>query len=170
MIKSVKGKSPQIGKDCYIAENATIVGEVSMGNQCSIWFNAVLRGDVHYIKMGDKVNVQDGAIIHCTYQKSPTNIGDNVSIGHNAIVHGCTIKDNVLIGMGSIIMDDCIGESKSIRAAGAVLTKGTHVPSGSVFAGMPAKKIKDISPELSSGEIDRIASNYVTYSGWFKED
>ncbi len=170
MIKSVNGKSPQIGNDCYIAENATIVGEVSMGNQCSIWFNAVLRGDVHYIKMGDKVNVQDGAIIHCTYQKSPTNIGDNVSIGHNAIVHGCTIKDNVLIGMGSIIMDDCIVESNSIIAAGAVVTKGTHVPSGSVFAGMPAKKIKDISPELSSGEIDRIASNYVTYSGWFKDD
>ena len=170
MIKSVNGKTPQIGKDCYIAENATIVGEVCIGDQCSIWFNAVLRGDVHYIKMGDKVNVQDGAIVHCTYQKSPTNIGNNVSIGHNAIVHGCTIKDNVLIGMGSIIMDDCIVESNSIIAAGAVLTKGTHVPSGSVFAGMPVKKIKDISPELSSGEIDRIANNYVTYSSWFKGD
>lgn len=170
MIKSVNGKTPQLGNDCYIAENATIVGEVYIGNQCSIWFNAVLRGDVHYIKMGDKVNVQDGAIVHCTYQKSPTNIGNNVSIGHNAIVHGCTIKDNVLIGMGSIVMDDCIVESNSIIAAGAVLTKGTHVPSGSVFAGMPAKKIKDISPELSSGEIDRIANNYVTYSSWFKGD
>lgn len=169
MIKTVNGKTPKFGNDCFIAENATIVGEVSMGDQCSIWFNAVIRGDVHYIKMGNKVNVQDGAVIHCTYQKSPTNIGDNVSIGHNAIVHGCTIHNNVLIGMGSIIMDDCIVESNSIIAAGAVVTKGTRVASGSIFAGMPAKKIKDISTELSSGEIDRIANNYVMYSGWFKE-
>ena len=170
MIKEVNGKSPKIGEDCYIAENATIVGEVEMGNQCSVWFNAVIRGDVHFIKMGNKVNVQDGAVIHATYQKSPTTIGNNVSIGHNAIVHGCTIKDNVLIGMGSIIMDDCIVESNSIIAAGAVVTKGTHISSGSVFAGMPAKKIKDISPELSQGEVKRIADNYVKYSGWFKED
>ncbi|MGI9551189.1 MAG: gamma carbonic anhydrase family protein [Aurantibacter sp.] len=169
ILKPVNGKSPQIGKDCFIAENATIVGEVSMGDQCSIWFNAVLRGDVHFIKMGNKVNVQDGAVVHCTYQTSPTTIGSNVSIGHNAIVHGCTIRDNVLVGMGSIIMDDCVVESNSIIAAGAVLTKGTHVPSGSIFAGMPAKKIKEVSPELSAGEIDRIANNYVTYSGWFKE-
>ena len=169
MIKTINGKSPQIGEDCYIAENATIVGDVVMGNQCSIWFNAVLRGDVHYIKMGNKVNVQDGAVIHCTYLKSPTNIGNNVSIGHNAIVHGCTIHDNVLIGMGSIVMDDCIVESNSIIAAGAVVTKGTHVPSGTVFAGMPAKKIKDISTDLSVGEVERIANAYVKYSGWFKE-
>lgn len=169
MIKTINGKSPQIGEDCYIAENATIVGDVVMGNQCSIWFNAVLRGDVHYIKMGNKVNVQDGAVIHCTYLKSPTNIGNNVSIGHNAIVHGCTVHDNVLIGMGSIIMDDCIVESNSIIAAGAVVTKGTRVPSGSIFAGMPAKKIKDISTELSVGEVERIANAYVKYSGWFKE-
>ena len=169
MIKSVNGKSPQIGEDCYIAENATIVGDVSMGAQCSIWFNAVLRGDVHYIKMGNKVNVQDGAVIHCTYLKSPTIIGNNVSIGHNAIVHGCTIHDNVLIGMGSIVMDDCVVESNSIIAAGAVVTKGTRVPSGTVFAGMPAKKIKDISTELSVGEVERIANAYVKYSGWFKE-
>tara|TARA_R110000744_G_scaffold40414_2_gene91672 strand:- start:11 stop:526 length:516 start_codon:yes stop_codon:yes gene_type:complete len=169
MIKGVRGKEPVIGDDCFIAENATIVGEVIMGDQCSVWFNAVLRGDVHFIKMGDKVNVQDGVVIHCTYKKSPTTIGDNVSIGHNAIVHGCTIHDNVLIGMGSIIMDDCIVESNSIIAAGAVLTKGTHVPSGTIFAGMPAKKIKDISPELSSGEINRIAEAYTMYSGWFKE-
>lgn len=167
MIKTVNGKSPQIGKDCYIAENATIVGDVSMGDQCSIWFNAVIRGDVHYIKMGNKVNVQDGAVIHCTYLKSPTNIGNNVSIGHNALVHGCTIHDNVLIGMGSIVMDDCIVESNSIIAAGAVLTKGTHVPSGTVFAGMPAKKLMDISQDLSAGEIDRIADNYVMYSKWY---
>lgn len=168
MIKTINGKTPVIGNDCFIAENATIVGEVSMGDQCSVWFNAVLRGDVHFIKMGDKVNVQDGAVIHCTYQKSPTTIGDNVSIGHNAIVHGCTIEANVLIGMGSIVMDDCVVESNSIIAAGAVVTKGTHVPSGSIFAGMPAKKIKDISPELTSNEIDRIANNYVKYSSWFK--
>ena len=170
LIKSVRGKTPIIGEDCYIAENATIVGEVTMGDQCSIWFNAVVRGDVHFIKMGNKVNVQDGAVIHCTYQKFPTTIGNNVSIGHNALVHGCTIKDNVLVGMGSIIMDDCIVESNSIIAAGAVVTQGTHVPAGSIFAGMPAKKIKDISPELSKGEIDRIANAYVKYSGWFKED
>tara|TARA_R110000868_G_scaffold193443_1_gene438357 strand:- start:1439 stop:1948 length:510 start_codon:yes stop_codon:yes gene_type:complete len=169
MIKTINGKSPQIGEDCYIAENATIVGDVSMGAQCSIWFNAVLRGDVHYIKMGNKVNVQDGAVIHCTYLKSPTTIGNNVSIGHNAIVHGCTIHDNVLIGMGSIVMDDCVVESNSIIAAGAVVTKGTRVPSGTVFAGMPAKKIKDISTELSVGEVERIANNYVKYSSWFKE-
>lgn len=170
IIKAVNGKSPKIGKDCFIAENATIVGEVEMGDQCSVWFNAVLRGDVHFIKMGNKVNVQDGAVIHCTYKKSPTTIGNNVSIGHNAIVHGCTIKDNVLVGMGSIIMDDCIVESNSIVAAGAVVTKGTHIPSGTVYAGMPAKKIKDISEDLSKGEIDRIADNYVTYSGWFKDE
>ncbi len=170
IIKTVRGKTPEIGEDCFIAENATILGEVTMGKQCSVWYNAVLRGDVHYIKMGDKVNVQDGAVVHCTYQKSPTTIGNNVSIGHNALVHGCTIKDNVLIGMGSIVMDDCVVESNSIIAAGAVLTKGTHVPSGTVYAGMPAKKIKDISPELSQGEIDRIANNYVKYSSWFKEE
>ncbi|MBO0331446.1 gamma carbonic anhydrase family protein [[Muricauda] lutisoli] len=170
IIKPVRGKSPEIGKDCFIAENAVIVGEVSMGDQCSVWFNAVIRGDVHFIKMGNKVNVQDGAVIHCTYQKSSTTIGNNVSIGHNAIVHGCTIKDNVLVGMGSIIMDDCVVESNSIIAAGAVVTTGTKVEAGSIYAGMPAKKIKDISPELSKGEIDRIANNYVKYSSWFKED
>ncbi len=170
MIKSVRGKTPQIGKDCFIADNATIVGDVVIGDQCSIWFNAVLRGDVHYIRLGNKVNVQDGVIIHGTYQKSPTNIGDNVSIAHGAIVHGCTIKDRVLVGMGSIIMDNCVVESNSIIAAGAVLTQGTHVPEGSVFAGTPAKKIKDISAELAQGQIDRIADAYIKYSGWFKED
>lgn len=169
LIKTVNGKTPVWGADCFIAENATIVGEVSMGSQCSVWFNAVLRGDVHFIKIGNKVNVQDGAVIHCTYQKSPTTIGNNVSIGHNAIVHGCTIQDNVLVGMGAIVMDDCVLESNSIIAAGAVVTKGTRVPSGTIFAGMPARKIKEVSPELSKGEIDRIANNYVKYSSWFKE-
>ena len=168
IIKTLNGITPKIPDDCYIAENATIVGEVTMGNQCSIWFNAVIRGDVHYIKMGNKVNVQDGAIIHATYKTSPTNIGNNVSIGHNAMVHGCTIHDNVLIGMGSIIMDDCVVESNSIIAAGAVVTKNTKVESGSVYAGIPAKKVKDISQELISGEIDRIANNYVKYSSWYE--
>ena len=167
--KPVNGKHPEISEDCYVAENATIVGEVTIGKQCSIWFNAVLRGDVHYINLGDKVNVQDGAVIHATYQKSPTTIGNNVSIGHNAIVHGCTIKDNVLIGMGSIVMDDCVIGSNSIIAAGAVVTKNTIVEAGSIYAGTPAKKIKDISQELVSGEINRIADNYVKYSSWFKE-
>ena len=169
IIKDVNGKSPKIPADCYIAENATIVGDVEIGNQCSIWFNAVIRGDVHSIKLGNKVNVQDGAVIHATYLKSPTTIGNNVSIGHNAIVHGCTIHDDVLIGMGSIIMDDCVIESNAIIAAGAVITKNTRVPSGTVYAGVPAIKIKDISENLVHGEIHRIAENYVKYSSWFKE-
>ena len=169
IIKPVKGKHPKISEDCYIAENATIVGEVFIGTQCSVWFNAVVRGDVHYIKIGNKVNIQDGAVIHATYKKSPTTIGNNVSIGHNAIVHGCTIHDNVLIGMGSIVMDDCVIESNSIIAAGAIVTKNTRVESGSIYAGVPAKKIKNISQEMISGEIDRIANSYVNYSSWFKE-
>ena len=169
IIKPVKGKHPKISEDCYIAENATIVGEVSIGTQCSVWFNAVIRGDVNYIKIGNKVNIQDGAVIHATYKKSPTTIGNNVSIGHNAIVHGCTIHDNVLIGMGSIVMDDCVIESNSIIAAGAIVTKNTRVESGSIYAGVPAKKIKNISQEMISGEIDRIANSYVNYSSWFKE-
>ena len=169
IIKPVNGKSPKIPNDCYIAENATIVGEVEMGSQCSVWFNAVVRGDVHYIKIGNKVNIQDGAVIHATYQKSPTTIGNNVSIGHHAIVHGCTIHDNVLVVMGSIIMDDCIVESNSIIAAGAVVTQNTRVEAGSIYAGVPAKKVKDVSKELISGEINRIANNYIKYSSWFKE-
>ncbi|PHS10929.1 MAG: gamma carbonic anhydrase family protein [Kordia sp.] len=168
IIKEVRGKSPQIPEDCFIAENATIVGDVTMGEQCSIWFNAVLRGDVNYIKLGNKVNIQDGAVIHCTYKKYPTIMGNNVSVGHNAIVHGCTIHDNVLIGMGSIVMDNCVVHSNSIVAAGAVVTQNTVIESGSIYAGIPAKKVKDISKELSLGEIDRIAENYVEYSSWFK--
>lgn len=170
LIKKINGKEPQFGSNCYIAENATIVGDVVMGDECSIWFNSVIRGDVHYIKMGNRVNVQDGAVIHCTYQKHPTNIGNNVSIGHNAIVHGCTVHDNVLIGMGSIVMDDCVVESNSIIAAGAVVLQGTKVESGSIYAGVPAKKVKDVSPELTKGEIERIANNYVKYASWFKEE
>jgi carbonic anhydrase/acetyltransferase-like protein (isoleucine patch superfamily) len=170
IIKEVNGKKPQIPSDCYVAENATIVGDVSLGKECSVWFNAVVRGDVHYIKIGDKVNIQDGAIVHCTYQKHPTIIGNNVSIGHNAIVHGCTIHDNVLIGMGSIIMDNCVVNSNSIIAAGAVVTQNTIVESGAIYAGVPAKKVKDIDQSDFAGEIERISNNYVMYSGWFKEE
>jgi carbonic anhydrase/acetyltransferase-like protein (isoleucine patch superfamily) len=168
LIKELNGDKPKYGDNCYFSENATIIGQVEMGNDCSVWFNAVVRGDVHYIKMGDKVNIQDGAVIHATYKTAPTNIGNNVSIGHNALVHGCTIHDNVLIGMGSIVMDNCVVESNSIIAAGAVLTEGTHVESGSVYAGVPAKKVKDISPELLDGQIKRIADNYLKYSSWYK--
>jgi carbonic anhydrase/acetyltransferase-like protein (isoleucine patch superfamily) len=168
-ILTVNNNTPQFGNNCFIAPNATIVGEVTMGNECSIWFNAVIRGDVHYIKMGNKVNVQDGAVIHCTYQKNATEIGNNVSIGHNAIVHGCTIHDNVLIGMGAIVMDRCVVNSNSIVAAGAVVLEGTVIEAGSIYAGVPAKKVKDISQELISGEINRIANNYTKYASWFKD-
>ena len=170
LIKSVNGKSPSIPKDCYVAENATIVGEVTIGTSCSIWFNAVIRGDVNFITIGNKVNIQDGAIIHCTYEKHPTIIGNNVSIGHNAIVHGCTIQDNVLIGMGAIVMDNCVIESNSIVAAGAVIIQNTIVPSGTIWAGVPAKKVKDIDQSDFAGEIERISNNYVMYSSWFKEE
>lgn len=168
LIKPVKGIEPKFGKDCYLAENATIVGDVVMGDECSVWFNAVVRGDVHSIRMGNKVNVQDGAVIHCTYQKAPTTIGNNVSIGHNALVHGCTIHDNVLVGMGAIVMDNCDVGSNSIIAAGAVVLENTKIEPGSVYAGVPAKKVKDINQELINGEINRIANNYVMYSSWFK--
>lgn len=168
LIKTVRGFTPQIGDDAYIAENATIIGEVSCGSECSFWFNAVVRGDVNYIKMGNKVNVQDGAVIHGTFEKSPTNIGNNVSIGHQAMVHGCTIHNNVLVGMGAIILDDCeIGEN-SIIAAGAVLTARTIVEPGSVYAGVPAKKVKDVDQNLVEGEINRIANNYIKYASWYK--
>lgn len=170
VIKKVRGKSPAFGNNVFIAENATIVGEVICGDDCSFWFNAVVRGDVHYIKMGNKVNVQDNACIHATFEKSPTTIGNNVSIGHNAIVHGCTIEDNVLIGMGAIVMDDAYIESNSIIAAGAVVLEKTRVSAGSIYAGVPAKKVKDVGPELIKGQIDRIANNYVKYAGWFKEE
>ncbi|WP_291100899.1 MULTISPECIES: gamma carbonic anhydrase family protein [unclassified Flavobacterium] len=169
-ILSVNGKTPSIPEDCYVAENATIVGDVTFGDSCSVWFNAIIRGDVHFITIGNKVNIQDGAIIHCTYQKHPTIIGNNVSIGHNAMVHGCTIHDNVLIGMGAIVMDNCIVESNSIIAAGAVVTQNTVVKSGSIYAGVPATKIKDINQSDFAGEIERISNNYVMYSGWYKKE
>ncbi len=168
LIKSVRGYTPTLGENCFLAETATIIGNVTIGNDCSIWFNAVLRGDVHYIKIGNKVNIQDGAIVHATYEKSPTNIGNSVSIAHGAIIHGCTIRNNVLIGMGAIIMDDALVESNSIVAAGAVVTQGTVVKSGCVYGGSPARLIKEISPELLEGQINRIANSYLMYAGWYK--
>jgi carbonic anhydrase/acetyltransferase-like protein (isoleucine patch superfamily) len=170
LVKELQGKKPHFGENCFLAETAVVIGDVQMGDDCSIWYNAVLRGDVHYIKMGNKVNVQDNAMIHCTYLKCPTNIGNNVSIGHNAVVHGCTIHDNVLIGMGSIVMDDCVVESYAIVAAGAVVTQNTHIKEGELWAGIPAKKIGMVSQNLKEGEIERIANNYVKYSGWYKEE
>lgn len=167
-ILPVNNIEPSFGANCFIAPNATIVGDVVCGDDCSFWFNAVIRGDVNSIRIGNKVNIQDGAIIHCTYQKTKTILGNNVSIGHNAIVHGSKVADNVLIGMGAIVMDNCEIGSNSIIAAGAVLTEGTIVPSGCIYAGVPAKKVKDISQELIHGEIDRIANNYLMYSSWFK--
>ncbi|MFP5470868.1 MAG: gamma carbonic anhydrase family protein [Bacteroidia bacterium] len=169
LIKSVRGFTPKMGNNCFLAETATVIGNVEMGDDCSVWFNTVVRGDVHYIKIGNKVNIQDNATIHCTYEKSPTTIGNNVSIGHNAIVHGCTIHDNVLVGMGAIVMDDVVIEPNSIVAAGAVILQGTHIESGSIYAGIPAKKVKKVSKELFEGEINRIANNYIKYAGWFRE-
>jgi gamma-carbonic anhydrase len=169
LIKSVRGYTPAFGENCFLAETATIIGNVIIGNDCSIWFNTVLRGDVHYIRIGNKVNIQDGAIIHATFEKFPVNIGNCVSIAHGAIIHGCTIHDNVLIGMGAIVMDDAVIESNSIVAAGSVVTQGTLVKSGSIYAGSPAKLIKEISQELIEGQIDRIANSYLMYSSWYKE-
>jgi carbonic anhydrase/acetyltransferase-like protein (isoleucine patch superfamily) len=170
LIKTVRGFSPQWGSDCFVAENATLIGDLIMGDQCSVWYQAVIRADVNAIRIGNRVNIQDGAVIHATYEKAATIIGDDVSIGHNAVVHGCTLKDSVLVGMGSIIMDNCIVESNSIIAAGSVVTQNTHVPEGTIFAGIPARKIKDIDPKLQKGEIERIAKNYLMYSSWFKTD
>lgn len=169
LILPVEGKQPQFGANNFLAPNATIVGDVTLGKDCSVWFNAVLRGDVNYIRIGDRVNIQDGACIHGTYQKCGTTIGNRVSIGHNAIVHGCTLHDQVLIGMGAIVMDNAVVHSNTIIAAGAVVLENTICESGSIYAGVPAKKIKAISPELVQGEIERIANNYVNYADWFRQ-
>ena len=169
LILPVNGVSPTMGNNCFLAPNATIVGDVVMGNDCSIWFNAVIRGDVNIIRIGNKVNIQDGAVIHCTFEKTKTYIGNNVSVGHNAIVHGCVIDNNVLIGMGAIVMDNCHIGSNCIIAAGAVVLENTVVEPGSIYAGVPAKKVKDISQELINGEINRIAENYLKYSKWFSD-
>ena len=168
LILPVKGISPIFGKNCYLAENATIVGAVEMGDDCSVWFQAVVRGDVHFIKIGNKVNIQDGAVIHCTYQKHPTIIGNNVSIGHRALVHGCTIHDNVLVGMGAIVMDNVVVEENVLIAAGAVVLENSRLESGHIYAGVPAKKVKTISEETFKDTIERIANNYVMYADWFK--
>ena len=168
LIKSVRGLVPKIGANCYLAENATIVGEVEMGDYCSVWFQAIVRGDVHFIKIGHHVNIQDGAIIHCTYQKAPTTIGNYVSIGHRAIVHGCTIEDNVLIGMGAIVMDHAVIKSGAIIAAGAVVLENTVCEGGYIYAGVPAKKTKETGDRTEM--LTRIANNYVKYSDWFLND
>ena len=168
LIKSVNGNTPEIPSSCYMAENATVVGDVKMGEECSIWFNAVVRGDVNAIRMGDRVNVQDGAIVHCTYERASTVIGNDVSIGHNAIVHGCDIKDNVLIGMGAIVMDNAVIESNVIIAAGAVVLENTQTESGWIYAGVPAKKVKQLTKENAEKMIGYTASNYVKYIDWFK--
>ena len=170
LIKELNNKTPKVGEDCFLAETATIIGDVKIGDNCSIWYSAVLRGDVHYIKIGNNTNIQDNVTIHATYKKSPTNVGSNVTIAHGAIIHGCTLKDNVMIGMNAVILDDAVIESNSIVAAGSVVTKGTIVESGSVYAGVPAKKVKDISPELLHGEVIRIANAYGLYASWYMED
>ena len=170
IIKKLNGHTPKFGKNCFLADNAAIIGDVEMGNDCSIWFGAVLRGDVQSIRIGNKVNIQDNATIHATYKKSPTNIGNNVSIAHNAVIHGCTIKDNVLIGMGAIVLDDAVVESNTIVAAGSVVTKGTVVESGWVYAGTPAKKMKQLGEELLKGEVERIVNAYSMYASWYEDE
>lgn len=169
LIKSCRNKTPIIAEDVWLAENATVVGDVKIGRGCSIWFSTVVRGDVNSIVIGDNVNIQDGAVIHCTYEKTKVKIGNNVSIGHNALVHGCTIDANALIGMGSIIMDNVHINSNVIIAAGAVVLENTVIESNSVYAGVPAKKVKELSSELFENEVKRIAKNYKMYSSWFKE-
>jgi carbonic anhydrase/acetyltransferase-like protein (isoleucine patch superfamily) len=168
LLKSCKDITPKWGNNCYFAENATIIGDVVMGNDCSVWFQAVVRGDVNFIRIGNKVNIQDGAILHATYQKCGTTIGNNVSIGHRAIVHGCTIHDNVLIGMGAIVMDQALVEENCLIAAGAVVLENIICKAGGVYAGVPAKRVKELSPELFSGQIQRIANNYMMYADWFR--
>jgi carbonic anhydrase/acetyltransferase-like protein (isoleucine patch superfamily) len=168
-ILPVEGKSPRFGKNCFIAPNATIVGDVEIGDDCSIWFNAVVRGDVNSIRIGNRVNIQDGVVIHGTYKKSGVRVGDDVSIGHNAIVHGCILNDKVLIGMGAIVMDNAEVGKNSIIAAGAVVLEGTRIESGTIYGGCPARKIKDIPSDLIAGQIERIAKHYLIYSGWFSE-
>lgn len=169
LIKTLQGIRPQMGANCFLAETAVLIGDVVMGDDCSVWYNAVVRGDVNSIRIGNRVNIQDGAVIHCTYQQAATQIGNRVSIGHNALVHGCTLQDNVLIGMGSIVMDHALVQSGSIIAAGAVVLENSVVESGWIWAGVPAKPVKKVSIELVKGQIDRIADNYLLYASWYKE-
>ena len=167
LILPIKGVSPKLGADCFVAENATIVGDVVLGDTCTVWFNAVIRGDVNAIRIGNKTNIQDGAVIHCTYQKAATTIGNNVSVGHNAIVHGCTVQDNVLIGMGAIVMDNAVVQEHCIVAAGSVVLENTICESGNIYAGVPAKKVKALSPEQIAG-MAQTADNYVLYASWLR--
>lgn len=169
LIKSCRGNTPHIPTSCWLADNCTVVGDVAMGENCSIWFNAVVRGDVNSIRFGNNVNIQDGAVVHCTYEKTQVSLGNNVSVGHNALVHGCTVGNNVLIGMGAIVMDNCVVGDNCIIAAGAVVLEGTKVESGTIYAGVPAKKVKGLSPELFKDEVQRIANNYRMYASWFEE-
>jgi carbonic anhydrase/acetyltransferase-like protein (isoleucine patch superfamily) len=168
LIKTVRGFTPKIGKNCYLSENATIVGDVTLGDDCSVWFNAVLRGDVNWIKIGNKVNIQDNAVLHTLYQKSTITIGDCVSIGHNAVIHGADIHNRVLIGIGAIILDQAVIGENSIIAAGALVKDSTIVEPNSIYAGVPAKKIKDIDPAQTREMIDKIANNYLFYSNWYR--
>lgn len=169
LILDCRGYKPKFGNNNYLAPNATIVGDVETGDDCSIWFNAVVRGDVNSIRIGNKVNIQDNAVLHCTYEKTKTVIGNNVSIGHNALVHGCTIEDNVLIGMGAIVMDNCHIEANALIAAGAVVLENTRVEAGSIYAGVPAKKVKQLEADTFKDQNERIANNYVKYADWFKQ-
>lgn len=169
LIRPLQGKVPVTGKNCFLAENATIIGDVVIGDDCSVWYGAVIRGDVHSVRIGNHTNVQDCAVIHATYRKSPTNIGNNVTIAHGAVVHGCTIHDNVMVGINAVVLDDAVIESNTIIAAGSVVTKGTRAGSGSVWAGVPARKVKDIGPDLLEGEVKRIAAAYSTYAGWYSD-
>lgn len=169
MIITVRDKTPELGENVFVAPTATLIGDVKAGKNCSFWFGSVVRGDVNSITIGNKVNVQDNVVIHCTYEKSQTVIGNNVSIGHNAVIHGCTINDNVLIGISAVIMDGALIHKNSIIAAGAVVLKNTIVEEGSIYAGVPAKKIREISPDLLECEIERIAENYILYTSWYKK-
>lgn len=169
LIKSVRGFTPQYGEDCYFADNATLIGDVIMGDRCSVWFQAVVRGDVNSIRIGNKVNIQDGVVIHGTYERASTTIGDRVSIGHRAIVHGCTLHDDVLIGMGAIVMDHAVVESNVLVAAGAVVLENSRLEAGHIYAGVPARKVKAISEAQFQDSIGRIANAYIEYAGWFKE-
>lgn len=168
IIKTVRGHTPQFGKDCFLADNAVVVGDVSMGDNCTVWFSAVVRGDVNSITIGHNSNIQDGAVIHGTYEKAKTVIGNNVSIAHQAVVHGCTLEDNVLVGMGAVVMDGSVVGSQSVIAAGAVVLPGTIVPPGSVYAGVPARRVKEVSEEMK-GVIERTARNYPMYAKWYEE-
>jgi carbonic anhydrase/acetyltransferase-like protein (isoleucine patch superfamily) len=170
LIKSVRGFTPEFGENCYLAENATIVGDVIMGNDCSVWFNAVLRGDVNSIRIGNRVNIQDGAVLHTLYQKSVVTIGNNVSIGHNVTIHGATINDNVLVGIGATVLDHAVIGENSIIAANALILSNTIVEPNSVYAGVPAKKVKDIEPEQTSEMIHKIANNYKMYASWYTDE